>query len=151
MIDAKKYVPEIKKSKNKKYLNEKWNEVYSVRKKKVGKRKAIYSANATVYAELLKEWNSGNTFDRINTIWERKREREDYIFEKKGDYSIYPIDDMNVILTTDENVLRDYKKKSRKGLIKNIDDDYELEILDKVSEEYDIKLHPRLYYVMWSR
>jgi Pyruvate/2-oxoacid:ferredoxin oxidoreductase gamma subunit len=99
----------------------------------------------------LKEWNSGNTFDRINTIWGKKREREDYIFEKKGDYSIYPIDDMNVILTTDEDVLEGYKKKRRKGLIKNIDDDYELEILDKVSEEYNIKLHPRLYYVMWSR
>jgi hypothetical protein len=151
MIEAKKYVPEIKKSKNKEYLNEKWNEVYKTRKRKVGKQKAIYSANATIYAELLKEWNSGNTFDRINTIWGKKREREDYIFEKKGDYSIYPIDDMNVILTTDEDVLESYKKKRRKGLIKNIDDDYELEILDKVSEEYNIKLHPRLYYVMWSR
>lgn len=151
MIEAKKYVPEIKKSKNKKYLNEKWNEVYNIRKKKVGKKKAIYSANAVVYSELLKEWNNGNTYDRINTIWDKVRDRVDYVYEEKGDYSIYPIDDMNVIVTTDEDVLKDYKNKKRKGLVKNIDDDYEIEILDKVSEEYNIKLHPRLYYVMWSR
>jgi|GEM_PF-3448055 alpha-galactosidase/6-phospho-beta-glucosidase family protein len=150
MIDASKYIPTLKESKNKDYFNFIWNSVYKKRRAEVSKRKAIYSANAIVYSELLKEWNNKNSKkDYVKQIWEKRKDKN-IILEKKSDYNIYPIDDMNVILTTEEDVLNDYRSVKRKGLIKNIEDDYEIEILDKASEEYNIKLHPSLYYVMWS-
>lgn len=150
MIDASKYIPTLNESQNKDYLNAVWNNVYKKRKQKVSKKKAIYSANAVIYSELLKEWNKKDSINNyIKEIWERRESRYN-IIEAKEDYNIYPVDDMNVILTTEEQVLKDYKNVNRKGLVKDVDDDYEIEILDKASEEYNIKLHPSLYYVMWS-
>lgn len=79
-----------------------------------------------------------------------KKWKKEFLFEKSPDYTIYPVEDMQVIITTDEKVLRQYKHIPRKGTIKDAEDEYELSILHKVSDTYDIELHPNLYYVMWS-
>lgn len=82
---------------------------------------------------------------KILSYWKRE-----LVYEATPNLPIYPIDDMQVILTTDEKVLRQYKHIPRKGVLKEISDNYELEILNKVSKEYNLKLNPNLYYVMWS-
>lgn len=82
--------------------------------------------------------------EKIRSIWNKE-----YITEKV-DYTIYPVEDMQVILTTDEGVLKQYKHIKRKGNVKNVEDMYELRILQKVSKDYKVELHPNLYYVMWS-
>lgn len=83
--------------------------------------------------------------EKIKRVWNK-----DIYITEKSDYRIYPVKNMNVILTTDEKVLRQYKHIERKGSVENINDDYELGILQKVNKEYNIELHPNLYYVMWS-
>lgn len=82
---------------------------------------------------------------RILSSW-----RKEYIYEERAEYPMYKVDDMLVILTTDKSALEQYKHVPRKGIIKNIADKYEIEILDKVSKEYNVKIFPSLYYVMWS-
>jgi hypothetical protein len=139
-----KYIPELKKHSQKKDFEKIWEEVYNQRKIKVGKKKAIYSANAKIKSLLVKEENL--LIKQIKENWNKE-----YIIEKKEDYSVYEIDDMNVIITTKKEVLKDYKEVKRKGLIKYVEDNYEIKILDKLKDVNKIKLHPDLYYVMWSK
>ena len=83
--------------------------------------------------------------EKILLSWQKE-----YLYEKTPSYPIYPVDDMQIILTTDDKVLRQYRHIPRKGKIKNASDSYELDMLDKVSKEYNIRLNANLYYVMWS-
>lgn len=144
MKNIEKYIPEINTSTRKEELTELWNKVYKKRKKISGLKKAKYSANAIVYSEMLKEFTNTKK-DYIKNLWEQEQEEKE-----DSKYTIYPVEDMSVVVTTDKAVLKDYKNVDRKGMIKNAEDEFELEILDKLSDEYNIKLHPDLYYVMWS-
>jgi len=76
--------------------------------------------------------------------------KKEYIHERAPEYPIYPVEDMQVILTTDNRALKQYKHIPRKGIVREISDTYELEVLNKVSKEYGVRLNPNLYYVMWS-
>lgn len=156
MRKAEEYIPQIKKSPRYEELSEMWSEVFSKRKKIVGSKKAKYSANAVVKAELLKEFSVDSKTNilenRIKNNWLKEEDEEGSdCSDKLGiDYNIYPIDDMNVVVSTDKDMFKKCKDVRRKGMIKNLEDEYEIEILDKLSDEYNIKLHPDLYYMMWS-
>lgn len=76
--------------------------------------------------------------------------KKEFIYEDVPNYPIYPIEDMQVILTTDDRVLKQYKNIPRKGEVGKVTDRYEINILDKISKEYNVRISPNLYYVMWS-
>lgn len=76
--------------------------------------------------------------------------KKEYMYEDIPNYPIYPIEDMQVILTTDDRVLKQYKNIKRKGIVSKISDKYELDLLNKISEEYKVRINSSLYYVMWS-
>jgi len=81
----------------------------------------------------------------------RKKWNSETLYENKNEYTIYSLDGMNVILSADEKLLRDYKKKYRKGQIKDIEDEYEIALLSKMKDALKISISPYLYYVMWSK
>ena len=53
-----KYIPEAKNLENYNKYNNVWNNIYNIRKEKVGKKIAVHSANAIVYAEILKDFKN---------------------------------------------------------------------------------------------
>jgi len=145
MPDVKKYIPEITKLKQYDYLNELWNEVYKKRKKKSGKEKAVYSANAAVYSEALKIFLGERS--NIKKLWKTKS-IETEMNEKVKDYHTYDVDGHKVIITTEPHVLKDFPFAERKGQFKNMDDEFDREILSKLIDDYDVKIHPEMYYVI---
>jgi hypothetical protein len=50
------YIPETKNLNNYNKYNEIWNSVYNKRLEKVNEDKAVHSANAIVYSEVLKDF-----------------------------------------------------------------------------------------------
>lgn len=54
-----KFIPEVKKLKEQEKYNNVWNNIYNIRRKVVNESKAIHSANAIVYAEILKDFIKG--------------------------------------------------------------------------------------------
>jgi len=124
----------------------KYDDVYKIRRKKVGKKKALISEKYAMEAKIIH--NTKNLKKQIIEYWEKENTK--LIIEEKSKYTIFNVDDVNVILTTNKNVLKDYKNVERKGIVKNITDEYEKEILLKTEEENDIKLNPNLYYTIFK-
>ena len=56
MEQMKNYIPETTKLNKYNKYNEIWNDVYNIRRKKVNESKAVHSANAIVYSEILKDF-----------------------------------------------------------------------------------------------
>ena len=56
MEKMKKYIPETINFNDYNKYNEIWNSVYNKRIKKVNEDKAVHSANAIVYSEVLKDF-----------------------------------------------------------------------------------------------
>lgn len=139
MPNVEDYIPESLNFKSYPKLNEIWKDVYKKRRKKSGKKKAIYSANARVYAEMLKEF-------KINRL--PKKNKIKLIKEKKEEWNDYSIDDNVVHISTEKRMLDDFPSAEKKGIVKDANDPFEQEILTKVMDEYDIKIHPQMYYVI---
>jgi len=128
-----------------------WKKIYKHRRKKVSKRLATYSANAVVFSEALKEHISdkSNLFDKVykkflaeeEKVYDSKKKKKKYKIRKVGSYSI--------IITTNEKTLNDFPNAIKKGIIRNATDEFTQEMLFKVRDKYDIKLHPDLYYIIY--
>ncbi len=86
----------------------------------------------SIYRKILRNWKT------------------EYLNESAPGYPIYHVDDMNIILSVSNDVLKKYKEVKRRGTVGEMDDSYEMNILDKAIEKYKIQIHPNLYYVMWS-
>jgi len=56
MKKMKDYIPETINLKSFNKYNKIWNNIYNNRKKKVNESKAVHSANAIVYSEILKDF-----------------------------------------------------------------------------------------------
>lgn len=138
-VKIKKIIPNIK---NREKLEEIWNDVYSQRRKKVGKKRAIVSANAVVKSEVLKDF--------INE--ERKKNKRKIktitITEEEKKYNDYQLGNVKVLITTEKSVLDEYPNAERKGKLKEMEDPYEREVLSKLLDNYELTLHPEMYYVI---
>lgn len=121
--------------KQKFFLKEVYDEAY---KKERDKEKAKKIARARFYEESFKIFidkeKSQNKIKKIKFI------KEDI------DYKVYEVGSIKLYLSTDEKILN--KKAERKGIIRDMNDEFEQEILFKVKEKYDISLHPDMYYLI---
>lgn len=146
-MKASKFLPIIETLDEYERLEYLWQEVYESRSKKVGKQKAVFSANATIYTECLKIFlaEKGDIYSKwINKI-SGPPTRE--LIEAKNNYNSYNIDGYNVIITTDKKVLDDYPNAERKGKMRDMDE-FERELIFKISDKYNLKFHPSLYFVI---
>jgi len=146
-MKARDAVPVIREFEDFEQLEEIWQEVYESRSKKVGRKRAIYSANATVFSECLKSFleADGDVYKKwINKI-SGPNTRE--LKEAKQDYKTYIVEGIEVIITSKRKVLDDYPNAERKGTIKEMDE-FEYQILQRIVEDNDIKIHPSLYFVI---
>ena len=125
-----------------------WNKVYKDRRKKVGAKKAKFSANAAEKSEYVKEFLESTLYSKVKKNW--KKEVERVIIESKKDYRVFKTEDENVIITTEEKVLRDFADEPRKGKIGTISDEHTREVIMKTKEDNDINLNPNLYYVIYK-
>lgn len=123
-------------------INEIWNSVYKQRRQKVGRKRAIISANATVYSELMKNF----------VIEEEKRPRKSserfFVNEEEKKYNDYEVGNVRVITTTEPKVLEQFPNAERKGKFKDMDDAFEREIVSKLLDKYEAPIHPEMYYVI---
>ena len=118
-------------------LEEIWKETYKERRKKVSRQRAIVSANARVYAEALK------TFAK-----KPEKKIPAKLNENKKDYKTYRVGDSSIIISTEEKLLRDYPMAERKGKLRSMDDAFEREILSRLIDDYEVQVHPDMYYVI---
>lgn len=147
-MDPKKYVPELRKISKKKResLEELWLDIYNIRRKTSGRKKAKHSANVTIYSEMIKEFSTTKKIKRKEFIFEeKKKEYKTYELKKKGK-------SLNVIITTDKKVLKDFKHINSKGKINDVTGEYEQEILGKVISKYDLEIDPKIntFYAIYS-
>ncbi len=143
MIELPKKIP----AKKRKKLKKLWEDVYKERKKISGKKKAKYAANAAVYAESLKYFNrkEKNIKKYIKENWNKEKERK---INESVNYSKYRVNGSVFITSMDEKLLDKFDNPERKGKIKNMNDEFEREVLFDVKDKYDVTFDPNMYYVI---
>ena len=138
--------------KEKKILKEIYEETFQDRKKKSGKKKARYAARAKFYEEAFKIFISKQNKKTINEIWESKREKQERLnptyIKENIDYKVYKVNGIRFYVSTDEKILDKFSDAEGSGMLKNMNDEFEQEILFKTKEKYDVSLHPEMYYVI---
>lgn len=127
---------------NKKYENL-WEDVYAHRRESVSKIRAIFSANAQVMVEEAKNYFKPEK-DKIQEVWERRRNKE-LIIEEEKYYNSYPVDNVVLLLSTERKLLE--LPAEEKGMI-NKAGEYGKEVINKVLETYKIKISPYMYYAI---
>lgn len=135
----KKYI------KNNKILLEEYNKVYSSRKNKVGKEKARISANQKCMSLVAKKLRSSLSEEYILKFWDKKK---NLIREEKAEERFYEYKGNKVVFSKD---MKDIKKikTSKKGKIKDIDDDFTSTLILKIEEKNDLKLSPDMFYAIF--
>jgi len=131
---------------NKGELVKLWNKVFGERRKIVSIERAMISANATVYAECLKQFGK-----KEQKAIKKKTARDlmkESINENKGEYRAYKIEDNVIMFSPKEKILKDFPEAERSGIIKNVNNEFEMEMILKAKDLYDIKLSPNLFFVI---
>lgn len=130
--------------KQKMHLKKIYEDTYSKNLHKIGERKSKNVARARFYEEAFKIFmNQEQLLEEKPKIIKKKT----YIKESV-DYKAYESNGAKLIVSTDEKVLDKFKNAERKGLLRDMDDPYEQEILFKIKDEYNIEFSPDMYYVI---
>lgn len=113
-------------------LEESWNRVYKNRKKKVGSKKAVYSADAVVMAEALKLFTK------------RKPHKIKIESKKENNYEPYFYRGLAVYISDD----KDFQKKfpESKNINKIEDDFFEMQVILETTRRKKIKINNKFYY-----
>jgi len=129
----------------KNYLKEVYNQ--SLKKRKDPLKAKAY-AKARFYEEAFKFFCEKEGVININEEWKEKKKKRIRRINESIDYKVYLIGDKEFLVSTDEKLLDKFSNAERSGLLRDMDDEYEQEILFKAKEKYNIKLHPDMYYVI---
>jgi UTP:GlnB (protein PII) uridylyltransferase len=134
--------------KEKKYLKEVYENALEKNKKKPIK-KARSIAKAKFYEECFKIFLKKENEIIVNEIWEKQNPKKLFSYiEESIDYKKYNIGNNKFIVSTDKKILEKYSDSERKGMLRNINDEFEQEILFKIKNKYNIRLDPDMYYVI---
>lgn len=112
-----------------------WKEIFKERSKKVGKRKAIFSADAIILAEALKIFTKP-----------KEKKYKKFLVEEKKVYPTYKKNNIEVILTKDKSILKDYPKA--KLVLEAMDISYDIQIISEIVKAYSLKIDKSFYYVI---
>lgn len=130
--------------KQKMHLRKIYESNYNKNFPKLGEKKAKNVARAKFYEEAFK------MFMKQEELLEEKPKiikKKTYIKENL-DYKAYEYNNTKLIVSTDEKLLNKFKNAERKGLLRDMDDPYEQEVLFKIKDEYNIEFSPDMYYVI---
>lgn len=134
-------LPENITKKEKIYLKETYRAFYAKNLNK-GKEKASRLATAKLYEECFKIFCKKEKITTIREEWLSKK-----FLTESVDYKTYELGKVKFVVSTDEKILKKFSSE-KKGLIRDMNDEYEQEILFKVKSKYGIRLHPDMYYVI---
>lgn len=112
------------------------------------KQKAKSVAKAKFYEEAFRIFCEKEGIIDINEEWKRKKKKRIRSINESIDYKVYLIGNKEFIVSTEEKILDKFSNAERSGLLRNMDDEYEQEILFKAKEKYNLRLHPDMYYVI---
>lgn len=132
--------------KQKKYLKELYDNTYNslIKNKDVKKAKAV--AKAKVNEELFKIFCKKEGVLDINEQWKSKK-KYSYIKENT-DFKNYRVNNIDFVVSTDKKILEKFSEAERKGMIRDMKDEYEQEVLFKAKEKYGVQLSPDMFYVI---
>ena len=131
--------------KQKRYLKELYYETYSSLIKTKNEKKARAVSRAKVNEELFKIFCKKEVLN-ITEQWKTKK-KFSYIKENM-DFKSYTLNNVDFVVSTNNKVLEKFSNAERKGMIRDMKDEYEQEILFKVKEKYNVKLSPDMFYVI---
>lgn len=137
--------------KQKKYLKEVYDDAYKERRKKTSPAKAKKYAKARFYEESFKIFLQKEKAKTITERWKiRNKKKKDFnINESKDiDYKVYRTNGVKFIVSTDRDLLEKYKNAERKGLLRDMTDEFEQEVLFNTKEQYGVRLDPDMFYVI---
>ena len=118
-----------------------------IKKKPIKKARLI--AKAKFYEECFKIFLKKENEIIVNEIWEKQNPKKLFSYIEEGiDYKKYNIGNNKFIVSTDKKILEKYSDSERKGMLRNINDEFEQEILFKIKNKYNIRLDPDMYYVI---
>lgn len=110
-----------------------WKEIFEERSKKVGKRKAIFSADAVILAEALKIFAEPKI-----------KKYKKILIEEKKSYPTYKSKNIEVILTKDKDILKDYPKA--KLVSEAMDIPYDIQVISEIVKEHKLHIDKTFYY-----
>lgn len=132
----------------KKYLKEVYYSALKENKRKETKKaKAI--AKARFYEECFNIFLKKEKILTINEMWNQQNKKKLFTYIKESiDYKSYNIGNNKFIVSTDKKILEKYSDAERKGMLRDMTDEFEQEILFKAKSKYNIRFHPDMYYVI---
>lgn len=131
----------------KKYLKEVYENAYALKiKESKTEEKSKAFARARFYEETFKIF-IGKEKSVLQTWKSRKKVLKEGK-KPKVDYKTYSVDNTSFIVSTDKKILDFFDGAERSGLLKDMNDEYEQEILFKAKKQYGVTLHPDMYYVI---
>lgn len=122
--------------KESKKLEKFWKKTYIERRKKTSKKRAKISADAKVYSEALKFFNSKKKINLFEVI------------DKPKDYKTYVVGNNKISVSMNDKILKEFPMAERKGIIKQITHPFEREIISTLLKDKKIQLDPNMYYVI---
>lgn len=131
-------------SKQKKRLKKVYIKSLRENSKKVEPEKAKNISKAKFYEE---------SFKIFMKLEENKKNRVKFKIKKSYikegiDYKVYKINGTKMAVSTDKKILDKFKTAERKGLLREMDDPYEQEILFKIKDKYQIEFDPDMFYAI---
>lgn len=133
--------------KEKRYLREVYEDTL-IRNLKKGEKRAKAIAKIKFNEETFKLFKKKENIKNITEEWNRRNKRHFTYIKENVDYKVYKVDGDKLIVSTDEKLLEKFEDKKRKGLLRDMDDEFEREIFFKVQEKYDINFSPDMYFVI---
>ena len=133
--------------KEKKHLREIYRSSFKERARFSDEKKAKAYAKAKLFEEAFKIFLQKENNISILETWKKKEIPNTYIKESI-DFKTYKIGNKKLITSTDEKILERFPEAERKGMFRNMKDEYEQEIFFKAKEKHGISLHPDMYYVI---
>lgn len=133
--------------KEKRYLREVYEDTL-IRNLKKGEKRAKAIAKIKFNEETYKLFKKKENIKNITEEWNKRNKRHFTYIKENVDYKVYKVDGDKLIVSTDEKLLEKFEDKKRKGLLRDMDDEFEREIFFKVQEKYDINFSPDMYFVI---
>lgn len=133
--------------KEKQFLKEVYEKSLAKDKNKDPK-KAKATARAMFYEEAFKIFLRKQRNIDILMEWKKRKDyRKKILNEDALDYKKYKVNGKEFIVSTDKKILKKFNSE-RSGILRDMKDEYETEILFQAKRNYGIKLHPDMYYVI---
>jgi hypothetical protein len=136
--------------KEKKYLKEVYEKTLQENiKKRKPKEKARSIARSRFYEEAFKIFIRKEKKVSVNEIWNKKNKTKLFSYIKESvDYKSYKIGNNKLFTSTDKKILEIFSDAERKGILRNMNDEFEQEILFKVKDKFNVRFDPDMYYVI---